>query len=186
MSSESEEKPVEDAAAEPAAENEAPPPVPAPSSEAAVPLPEPEVETAVPAPVAQKDKASRKPPSSAKGRKERPSRRGGKTQPTLRQVTDRFAACGRCSYFWAGYRVLFGEEGLETAVNQSESGWLDLNWNLQMPDLVHKTYGVRLDVAHFHYEGCCDECRRHFVFEAAKNEDLEDRFHIEISPRMAK
>jgi hypothetical protein len=114
------------------------------------------------------------------------ARASHKKQLTLQQVTDRFAACGRCSYFWAGYRVVFGADALATAVEQSESGWLDLEWDLQMPELVHKSYGVRLDISHFYYEGCCKECRRIFVYQAAENEDESDGFSIEISPRTAK
>ena len=131
--------------------------------------------------------------------KESSARTGGKKQsrrretaasrknwPTLLQVTDRFAACGRCSYFWAGYRVLQGEAALQTAVSQSKSGWLQLIWDLQMPELIHKSFGVRLDISHFHYEGCCKECRRHFIYQAAENEEETDNFQIEISPRLAK
>ncbi len=105
-----------------------------------------------------------------------------KNQMTLQQVTDHFAACGRCSYFWAGYRVIFGKEALATAVRQRESDWLDLEWNLQMPELVHKSYGVRLDITHVHYEGCCKECRRIFIYQAAENEEEADAFCIQISP----
>lgn len=159
---------------------------------------EEEEQPAAPAPVAEEipsaenesaaepsKKPFRRVPSKQRER-HRASRTSPKHQPTLPQVTDRFAACGRCSYFWAGYRVLFGEEGLTTAVAQSESGWLDLEWNGQMPELVHKSYGVRLDITHFHYEGCCQECHRTFVYQAAENEDEADAFCIEISPRMAQ
>ena len=109
-----------------------------------------------------------------------------KNQPTVEQVTARFAACGRCSYFWAGYRVLEGMEGLETAVADSRAGWLDLDWNVQMSDLLHKSYGVRLDIEHLRYEGCCQECRRHFIYEATEDETEADEFRIEITPHRAK
>ena len=125
-------------------------------------------------------------PQKPKKQRRQSSRTPRKNQPTLRQVTARFAGCGRCSYFWAGYRVLHGIAELETAVAQSKSGWLELVWNLQMRELIHKSYGVRLDVAHFHYEGCCKECRRHFIYEEADAEDEADAFRIEISPRMSK
>lgn len=109
-------------------------------------------------------------------------RRGRKGAFTVRQVADRFAACGRCSYFWAGYKVLCGEEAQETAVAQSESGWLDLAWHNQLPRLLYKSYGVRLDIDHFHYEGCCKECRRRFVYDAADQEEEYSSCAIEISP----
>lgn len=127
-------------------------------------------------------------PRPVRIRKQRrqPLRTPRKNQPTLQQVTDRFAACGRCSYFWAGYRVLFGLAEQETAVAHSKSGWLELNWDERMPELVVKSYGVRLDTGHYHYEGCCQECRRHFIYQASDKEDEADAFRIEVTPYMAK
>ncbi|MBK8901152.1 MAG: hypothetical protein IPM53_08215 [Anaerolineaceae bacterium] len=125
-------------------------------------------------------------PIRIKKQRRQPLRSPRKNQPTLQQVTDRFAACGRCSYFWAGYRVLFGLEELETAVAHSKSGWLELIWDEQMPELVVKSYGVRLDTGHYHFEGCCEECRRHFIYQASDNEDEADAFRMEITPYLAK
>jgi len=155
-----------------------------------------EEQSAAPAPVVEVTeaveevkKAPKKPLKRVHGNRKKQSRAprvAHKNRPSLQQVTDRFAGCGRCSYFWAGYRILFGEEALATAVAESESGWLDLEWNLEMPELVHKTYGVRLDISHFHYESCCKECRRVFIYQAAEVEDESDAFCIEISPRTTK
>ncbi|MAT96149.1 MAG: hypothetical protein CL608_03315 [Anaerolineaceae bacterium] len=155
-----------------------------------------EDQAAAPAPVVEVAQSAKKSSGDAKKplkrlhgkrkKQRRSSRASRQNQLTLQQVTDRFAACGRCSYFWAGYRVIFGEDALATAVAQSEAGWLELEWNLEMPELVHKSYGVRLDILHFHYEGCCQECRRTFVYQAAEDEEETDEFRIEISPRMAK
>jgi len=149
-----------------------------------------------PAPVAEAaqttesgDGDSKKPLKRLHGKQKkqrRASRASRKKQLTLQQVTDRFAACGRCSYFWAGYRVIFGEEALATAVAQSDSGWLNLEWNLEMPELVHKSYGVRLDITYFHYEGCCKECRRPFVYQASNSEEEQDSFAIGITPRVSQ
>lgn len=165
------------------------------SAESEIQQPE-EDQSAAPVPVVEVTQSVEKVSETAKKplkrlhgkqkKQRRSSRASRKPQPTLQQVTDRFAACGRCSYFWAGYRVIFGEEALATAVAESESGWLYLEWNLQMPELVHKSYGVRLDITHFHYEGCCKECRRAFAYQVAENEDETDEFRIEISPRTAK
>lgn len=125
-------------------------------------------------------------PARTKKQRRQPLRTPRKNQPSLQQVTDRFAACGRCSYFWAGYRVLFGLEELETAVAHSKSGWLELIWDEQMPELVVKSYGARIDTGHYHFEGCCEECRRHFIYQASDNEEEADAFRIEITPYMAK
>lgn len=144
-----------------------------------------EPETAVAPLVTENEAPVRKKRPAPKKQRKPSSRKPQKNQPTLRYVTDRFAACGRCSYFWAGYRVIYGEEALATAVAQSQSGWLALEWNLQMPELVHKSYGVRLDITHFHYAGCCKECRRPFVYQASKSDDELDSFEIGITPRVS-
>lgn len=144
--------------------------------------PDPVAEAAQPA----EDSGDSQKQLHGKEKQRRASRVSRQNQRTLQQVTDRFAACGRCSYFWAGYRIILGEEALATACAQSESGWLNLMWNLQTSELVHKSYGVRLDISHFHYEGCCKECRRAFVYQAAEKEDEAGAFRIEISPRTAK
>ncbi|WP_420643776.1 hypothetical protein [Candidatus Leptofilum sp.] len=112
--------------------------------------------------------------------------RAKKGNPTVKQVSDRFAACGRCSFLWAGYRVIFGEEGQETAVVNNRSGWMDLEWNTQMPDLLFKSYGIRLDISFYHYEGCCKECRRRFVYQAPDKPEDAVQCAIEISPNSAK
>ena len=125
-------------------------------------------------------------PTIVKKQRRQPLRTPRKNQPTVQQVTERFAACGRCSYFWAGYRVLFGLEELETAVAHSKSGWLELLWDERMTELVVKSYGVPLDNGYYHYDGCCEECRRHFIYEASDNEEEADAFRIEITPYMAK
>ncbi|VAW40559.1 hypothetical protein MNBD_CHLOROFLEXI01-2383, partial [hydrothermal vent metagenome] len=120
-------------------------------------------------------------PAKPQKRRRAVKRPSGK-QPTLKQVTARFAGCGRCSYFWVGYRVIHGVAELETAVAYSQSGWLDLEWDAKMPELIYKTYGSRMDISHFHYEGVCQECRRRFVYKTAVNEDGVDELRIEISP----
>jgi hypothetical protein len=152
-------------------------PAPEPTSEAVV-----KSDEAPPASVAETKAEEKESPPKSKMSRRAAKRPSGK-QPTLKQVTARFAGCGRCSYFWVGYRVIHGVAELETAVAYSQSGWLDLEWDVRMPELIYKTYGVRMDISHFHYEGVCKECRRHFVYKTAVNEDGVDDFRIEISPQ---
>lgn len=106
-------------------------------------------------------------------------RQGG---PTMDRVVADFAACGRCSYFLAGYRVVYGMEDLEAAVTSSKSGWLELTWSHPMRELVQKSFAIRVDVDFIHYEGCCPECRRHFICKPGEGEQ-PGTFHIEIVPR---
>ena len=84
--------------------------------------------------------------------------------PVIAEVIECFAACGRCSYFWAGYRVMAGEEGAETAAKGEDPDWLILEWSHPMRDLFTKSYGLRFDIDFFHHEGTCLECRRQFVY----------------------
>lgn len=102
--------------------------------------------------------------------------------PTLSKIIADFAACGRCSYFLAGYRVVCGVEDLETAIDRCKSGWLVLTWNHAVRELVYKSYDCRVDIDFSHYEGCCPECRRHFICETGEGEQ-PGTFRIVIVPR---
>ncbi|GIK58206.1 MAG: hypothetical protein BroJett015_38690 [Chloroflexota bacterium] len=91
-----------------------------------------------------------------------------------------FAACGRCSYFWAGSQVLMGVARATTAVEQRQDGWITLPWSQAMSNLIHKSYGVLMDSDFFHYESCCPECRRRFIVQlrqtqvVTEDDDAED------------
>ncbi|MCP5095673.1 MAG: hypothetical protein GY943_08990 [Chloroflexi bacterium] len=93
-----------------------------------------------------------------------------------------FAACGRCSYFLTGYRVVHGMVGMETAVSTHKGKWLKLAWNHEMRELMSKSYGVLLNVEFYHYDSCCSECSRRFILKTI--ETKENQFKellIEIS-----
>jgi hypothetical protein len=185
LDAETDAAPTETAVTTPVADTaveQTPPPTPKPDTL----LAETEVETADAPNLAETDPPKRKKAPSTRKRLGQSSQASHKNQPTLRQVTDRFAACGRCSYFLAGYRVIHGVEALETVVAQSQSGWLSLEWDAQMLELTHKSYGVRLDIMHSHYESCCIECRRPFVYQAADSEEEADSFQIGITPRVSQ
>ena len=93
-----------------------------------------------------------------------------KIDAPLAEVIECFSACGRCSYFWAGYRVIAGEKVIDTVVKENDPIWLNLPWSHPVRDLVHKSYGIRFDVDYFHHEGSCKECQRQFIY----TEDLDD------------
>jgi hypothetical protein len=96
-------------------------------------------------------------------------------------VTD-FSACGRCSYFLTGYRVVHGEAGMETAVTSQKGKWLKLAWNHPMRELITKSYGVPLDVDFYHYDSCCRECGRRITLKTKEKKDqLIKDLRIEIS-----
>jgi hypothetical protein len=114
-----------------------------------------------------------------------PKRKPGEervSSPALDRAVANFAACVRCSYFWGGYRVIVGEEAAETAVTEQTDGWLTLIWNQAMSELVHKSYGVLIDVDFFHYEGTCPECRRPFTCATdSETADTPFQFRIQLS-----
>ena len=89
-----------------------------------------------------------------------------KVKTALDIVTESFAACGRCSYFWAGYRAIYGLEEQERVAAQTGTDWLALTWSYPMRELLLKSYGSRFDIDFAYYEGSCKECRRHFVYDA--------------------
>ena len=100
----------------------------------------------------------------------RQSGRSTRSSPLIRhiaRVTSWFAACGRCSFFLAGYSIAGGEGALETAVAYRGKQWLYLTWTHAVANLVHKSYGSRVDIHCYHYEGRCQECHRRFVYDAA-------------------
>lgn len=102
-----------------------------------------------------------------KARKKTASRRNinRKNQlPAESEVTEQFAACGRCSFFWAGYKLIDVGFTVETAVVTDKPGWLHLNYNQSIRDLLYKSFGNRLDLEFYHYAGCCPSCQRPFVF----------------------
>ena len=99
------------------------------------------------------------------GRKGRKSRaQVVETDDPTQVIKDRFAACGRCCYFLGSYVSGHGQEELETAVQNDLSDWLTLTWDHQTRMLVHKAFGVQLDVDYYFYEGCCVACSRQFSF----------------------
>lgn len=108
---------------------------------------------------------------------------GRQPKAALDDVVAYFAACGRCGYFLTGYRALMGLEALKTAVTQAKSGWLVLTWDDNVRELVLKSYASDVEANDMHFEGCCMECRRHYIFRAARSANFPDTLRIEIKPR---
>lgn len=108
----------------------------------------------------------------------RPS--GKKRQVNVDQLISHFSACGRCSFFLTGYRVLQGVDDLETAVAKEKGRWVRLTWNHEMRDLVSKSYGVHLYIDFYHYDGRCPECGRHFIYESDPDAEQES-FRIALN-----
>jgi len=98
----------------------------------------------------------------------------------LEEVIGDFVACGRCSFFLSGYRVIHGLDNLQTAVENQSGKWLHLDWNQETRRLVQKSYGGRLDVELYHYDSRCPECRRRFIYRAATEEGEQEAFQIEL------
>ncbi len=81
--------------------------------------------------------------------------------------------------FLLSYQSTTGREVLETAVDESDDEWLQLNWVDTLPMLVEKSYGITLDRGDFYVEGSCPVCQRVFVFTTETDEELAD-FQISL------
>jgi hypothetical protein len=129
--------------------------------------------------VQEKDEAV-KPVSREKQREKQ--RRKNQSTREMDQIVAWFAACGRCSFFLTGYRLIFDEDVMATAVSGRGKKWLKVPWSHDAARLVHKTYGSRVDINCYHYEGQCKECRRRFTYQADKKGDAAGTFRIELKP----
>jgi hypothetical protein len=101
----------------------------------------------------------------------------GKGEADIRQA---FVACPRCSFFIIGYDLL--NKDLEQALANTNGKWLDLTWNLETRNLLHKSYGVNIRQDDSHYQGICGDCRRIFIIDEASEETGEATFKIKINP----
>jgi hypothetical protein len=127
-------------------------------------------------------------PKKANLSKKRSGRRSGdrkQDKTDLEYVISDFVACGRCSFFLAGYRIMHGDSGLDSAAadsaaDETDRDWLQLIWDAQTRRLVQDSYGNPLDVALDYLDSRCPECRRRFIYRAAENEDEDDKFQIEL------
>lgn len=82
-------------------------------------------------------------------------------------VVGSFLACGRCSFFLSGYRMIHND--FTSSVQKSLGGWINLSWNGVTRDLIQKSYGPRIEVDVYHYEGICLECQRQYRFIGEEN-----------------
>ncbi|MFQ5436940.1 MAG: hypothetical protein ACE5FD_18945 [Anaerolineae bacterium] len=113
--------------------------------------------------------------------KPKPARRS--SSPKVKQIVSWFSVCARCSFFLAGYKTAVSDEALDEAATAAKGGWMTLAWNQDVCRLVHKSYGSRLDMDCFHYDGICPDCRRTFVFRGGDEEEGEtSQFRIEVKP----
>ncbi len=128
------------------------------------------------------------PPQPAAAKNSRPGKDSvRRNRPDANQVVAWFAACARCSFFLAAYRLDRGVDALTAAAEKSRAGWLVLDWDQSMCKLVRKSYGSQLDLDCYHYDGSCPECRRQFVYHTNDGENsTPGRFRIELKPRTGR
>ncbi|MEM7115418.1 MAG: hypothetical protein AAF614_23455 [Chloroflexota bacterium] len=129
--------------------------------------------SADPAPAAEKTQPT--PKKRQKSQKPRPK---GKRKKNIPPLLKQFAACGRCSFFWAGYKLI--DEDFDERLAEPANGWLTLVWNQAVRELVFKSFGNRVDLDFYHYEGCCSACQRPFIFQNALNENTPARLRIRL------
>jgi len=91
------------------------------------------------------------------------------TAEELSPVQAAFLACGRCGYFFTGYRLL--QPDWETAITNLVERTLTLTWNKKIRELLIKTYGLELDYGEDQFSGCCPDCWRPFSFRQELGEE---------------
>ena len=91
---------------------------------------------------------------------------------TQNEVTASFVACGRCSFFLTGYRLLHSD--FEASVKESSDGWLSLSWNRATGDLVLKSYGGQIDLDLYYFEGICPDCKRRYVYASTSTVPVDN------------
>jgi len=102
---------------------------------------------------------------------------------TTKDVIRYFEPCGRCGYFLTGYRAAYGQENFETAVAEEKGGWISLSWGIDMRELLMKSYGSRVETRDLHFEGCCSECRRVYMYQNSRSDEIPSVVRIEVKPR---
>lgn len=125
----------------------------------------------------------KKSPKDEKAERIRLNKKRRRIEAQFNLMVSHFAACGRCSYFLAGYRVIHGVENLETAVFDSKAGWLTLSWNHEMRKLLTKSYGIELYADTYHFDGCCSECGRHYTFQAGNTPEDAATLRVQMNNR---
>ncbi len=91
-----------------------------------------------------------------------------------------FVLCGRCSYFLAGCRIIYGLEVLETAVQSSDQHSLGLPWDMNVRRLLLESYGFDIDATLLWFEGYCRECGRRFAYGDPDREEGADRLYVQL------
>ena len=118
------------------------------------------------------------PPAPQKRQKSQKPRPKGKRKKSMPPLLKQFAACGRCSFFWAGYKLI--DENFDERMAEPTNGWVTLLWNRAVRELVYKSFGNRVDLDFYHYEGCCSACQRPFIFQNALNDKTPARLRIRL------
>jgi len=93
--------------------------------------------------------------------------RTNRQDKAMNDVLTRFTSCGRCSLFFAAYRLGHDDDVLEAAIDGLDSGWLPLPWDQNVRELIIKCYGCRIDVEAYYFESCCPECHGQFTYSEA-------------------
>ena len=106
-----------------------------------------------------------------------------KQHEVYKQLLDSFAACDRCSFFLAGYRVLHGVEHLQEIAANSKHSWVELDCSPATRQLFNKSYGQMLENDWDYYECSCRRCQRSFTYQRADTNSKSLTFRVQITPR---
>jgi hypothetical protein len=101
---------------------------------------------------------------------------GGGYTAVLRQ----FVACGCCSTFITGYRLLHGVEALEQAISAQQEGEMHLSWDKATRQLITQAYDVRLEPDLMLFEMSCPECQRRFSYREGLDGNPAPTFSVDL------
>ena len=111
-------------------------------------------------------------------RKKSPPRREGGVGYTA--VVRQFVACGCCSTFITGYRLLHGVAALEQAISAQQEGEMQLVWDKATRQLITQAYDVRLEPDVILFEMSCRECQRRFSYREGIDGNPSPTFAVDL------
>jgi hypothetical protein len=74
-------------------------------------------------------------------------------------------------------------DDFDAAAEHSGGDWLLLSWSGRVRALVQSSFGCRVDLDAYHFEGICPDCRRAFVVDAPDGQLDIATFELQVSNR---
>ncbi|MEM8859988.1 MAG: hypothetical protein AAGD96_16790 [Chloroflexota bacterium] len=85
-----------------------------------------------------------------------------------------FLACQNCCYFLTGIQVIYGRDVNNRFVDEFDGKWLKVPLSREVKDLLHQTFGIRIDQGATMIDFACSLCCRRFLIELEEIEIPKD------------